>query len=123
MEQLDEDDDENLYNIFKQIFEVNLHLPLLATIVVLTVAIGDGLAEPVGIYLGKKKYVVPSWNMKNRYIRSYVGSACVYLFAILFLILKFLFFKRIAIQFNVEKEVFVKSSIFKSSILIIYLFA
>ena len=54
---------------------------------VLTVAIGDGLAEPVGTYLGKKKYVVPLWNLKNRYVRSYAGSACVYFFALLFLIL------------------------------------
>ena len=37
--------------------------------------------------LGKKKYVVPSWNLKHRYVRSYAGSACVYLCAILFLVL------------------------------------
>jgi len=59
----------------------------LASIVVLTVAIGDGLAEPVGTYLGKKKYVVPSWNLKNRYVRSYAGSACVFISAIVFLFL------------------------------------
>lgn len=74
-----------LITIFKQVFEVVVNAPDLAKIVVLTVAIGDGLAEPVGIYLGKKKYVVPSWNFKNRYVRSYAGSACVYLFALLFL--------------------------------------
>ena len=76
-----------IITIFKQVFETCLNLPLLATVVVLTVAIGDGLAEPVGTYLGKKKYVVPSWNMKNRYVRSYAGSACVYLAAVLFLVL------------------------------------
>ena len=76
-----------IITIFKQIFETYLNLPLLATVVVLTVAIGDGLAEPVGTYLGKKKYVVPSWNLKNRYVRSYAGSACVFICAILFLIL------------------------------------
>jgi hypothetical protein len=76
-----------IITVFKQIFETYLHFPLLATVVVLTVAIGDGLAEPVGTYLGKKKYVVPSWNLKNRYVRSYVGSACVYIAALLFLIL------------------------------------
>ena len=76
-----------IITIFKQIFEMSLHLPLLATVVVLTVAIGDGFAEPVGTYLGKKKYVVPSWNMKNRYVKSYAGSACVFLAALLFLIL------------------------------------
>ena len=76
-----------IITVFKQIFETYLGLPLLATIVVLTVGIGDGLAEPVGIYLGKKKYIVPSWNLKQRYVRSYAGSLCVYIFALLFIIL------------------------------------
>ena len=76
-----------IITVFKQIFETFLDLPLLASVVVLTVAIGDGFAEPVGTYLGKKKYVVPSWNLKNRYVRSYAGSACVYIAAVVFLIL------------------------------------
>ena len=76
-----------IITVFKQIFETCLDLPLLAMVVVLTVAIGDGFAEPVGTYLGKKKYVVPSWNMKNRYVRSYAGSACVFIAALVFLIL------------------------------------
>ena len=76
-----------IITVFKQIFETYLGLPLLATIVVLTVGIGDGFAEPVGIYLGKKKYIVPSWNLKQRYVRSYAGSLCVYIFALLFQIL------------------------------------
>ena len=76
-----------IITIFKQIFEMTLGLPLLASIVVLTVAIGDGFAEPVGTYLGKKKYVVPSWNLKNRYVRSYAGSACVFIAALLFLVI------------------------------------
>ena len=76
-----------IITVFKQIFEMYLNLPLLASVVVLTVAIGDGLAEPVGTYLGKKKYVVPSWNLKHRYVRSYAGSACVYIAAVAFLIL------------------------------------
>ncbi len=76
-----------IITVFKQIFETYLNLPLLASVVVLTVAIGDGFAEPVGTYLGKKKYVVPSWNLKHRYVRSYAGSACVYIAAVVFLIL------------------------------------
>ena len=76
-----------IITIFKQIFETYLNLSLLPAAVVLTVAIGDGLAEPVGTYLGKKKYIVPSWNFKHRYVRSYAGSACVYICAILFLLL------------------------------------
>ena len=35
-----------IITVFKQIFEIYLGLPLLATVVVLTVAIGDGFAEP-----------------------------------------------------------------------------
>ena len=76
-----------IITIFKQVFETYLNLPLLAAVVVFTVAIGDGLAEPVGTYLGKKKYIVPSWTLKNRYVRSYAGSACVYICALLFLLL------------------------------------
>ena len=76
-----------IITVFKQLFETYLNLPLLASIVVLTVAIGDGFAEPVGTYWGKKKYVVPSWNLKNRYVRSYAGSACVYISAVAFLII------------------------------------
>ena len=76
-----------IITVFKQVFEICLNLSLLPTVVVLTVAIGDGLAEPVGTYLGKKKYVVPSWNMKNRYVRSYAGSACVFISAVVFLLL------------------------------------
>lgn len=78
-----------LITVFKEVFETYLNMPLLTSIVVFTVAIGDGLAEPVGTYWGKKKYVVPSWNLKNRYVRSYAGSACVYLFALLFVALNY----------------------------------
>lgn len=71
----------------QQLFEELLHEPHLAIIIVLIVGIGDGLAEPVGIYLGKKKYVVPSWNMEKRYVRSYAGSACVYITSIISILL------------------------------------
>jgi hypothetical protein len=69
--------------VAQQVFEDLLHEHHLALIIVLIVGIGDGLAEPVGIHWGKKKYMVPSWNMKKRYIRSYVGSACVYITSII----------------------------------------
>ena len=64
---------------FQNIFEKVLNVPYLVMIVVLAVSIGDGLAEPVGKYLGKHKYTVPAWNFKRRYTRSYEGSACVFL--------------------------------------------
>ncbi|MGL6225545.1 MAG: hypothetical protein ACRC10_02850 [Thermoguttaceae bacterium] len=68
-----------LSTIFQQVFEDFLGEPKLALIIVLIIGFGDGFAEPVGVYLGKKKYTVPSWNMKTRYVRSYAGSACVFL--------------------------------------------
>ncbi len=73
-----------LGTVFQQVFEDFLKEPKMALIIVFIVGIGDGLAEPVGIYLGKKKYTVPSWNMKKRYVRSYAGSACVFLSSLLF---------------------------------------
>lgn len=64
---------------FQNLFEKVLNEPYLVMIVVIAVSIGDGLAEPVGMYLGKHKYTVPSWNFKRRYTRSYEGSLCVFL--------------------------------------------
>ena len=63
---------------FQNFFENKLHEPYLVMIIVLAVSIGDGLAEPIGKYLGKHKYTVPAWNFKRRYTRSYEGSACVF---------------------------------------------
>lgn len=46
--------------------------------------VGDGLAEPVGIYLGKHKYWVAGIGEDRRYQRSWEGSACVFLSSIVF---------------------------------------
>ncbi|MGA2403499.1 MAG: hypothetical protein ABSG91_17630 [Syntrophobacteraceae bacterium] len=64
--------------VFKQLFEY-IDEPDLGLIIVFIVGIGDGLAEPVGIHWGRKKYLAPSWGMNKRYIRTYVGSACVFI--------------------------------------------
>ena len=64
---------------FQYLFEKVLNEPYLVMIIVIAVGIGDGLAEPVGIYLGKHKYTVPAWNFKRTYTRSYEGSACVWI--------------------------------------------
>ena len=64
---------------FQNLFENVLHEPYLVMIIVIAVSIGDGLAEPVGKYLGKHKYTVPAWNFKRRYTRSIEGSACVFI--------------------------------------------
>ena len=64
---------------FQNLFEKVLNVPYLVMIIVIAVSIGDGLAEPVGMYFGKHKYTVPAWNFKRRYTRSFEGSACVFL--------------------------------------------
>lgn len=69
---------------FQQVFEDGLGMHKMALLIVLIVGIGDGLAEPVGIFLGKRKYTVPAWNMEKRYVRSYAGSACVFISALVF---------------------------------------
>ena len=68
---------------FQNLFEHVLDAPYLVMIIVIAVSIGDGLAEPVGKYLGKHKYTVPAWNFKRRYTRSFEGSACVFIATLL----------------------------------------
>jgi len=46
--------------------------------------IGDGLAEPVGIYFGKHKYWTTSCFGDRRYQRSLEGSACVFISSLIF---------------------------------------
>lgn len=48
----------------------------------LAVGLGDGLAEPVGKLFGKKKYEVGALFTQQRYVRTYVGSACVAFFTV-----------------------------------------
>lgn len=52
-------------------------------IAVLVAGIGDGLAEPVGVRFGKRKYRVKALFTERSYTRSLEGSACVFLSAIL----------------------------------------
>jgi len=46
--------------------------------------VGDGFAEPVGIYLGKHKYWTASCFGDRRYQRSFEGSACVFISSLVF---------------------------------------
>jgi len=84
-----------LGSIFIQLFQ-QLNEPELVLIIILIIGIGDGLAEPVGIYWGKRKYLAPSWFLDRRYIRSYAGSACVYLSGIIFILLFYSEFNTLA---------------------------
>ena len=56
----------------------------MAYIFIFITGIGDGLAEPVGIYLGTHKYWTASLGGGRKYQRSYEGSACVFISSILF---------------------------------------
>jgi len=67
--------------LFHQLYE-GMGFGNLALIIILIIGIGDGLAEPVGIYLGKHKYKVPAWFSSRSYFRSIEGSACVFLSSI-----------------------------------------
>ena len=59
----------------------------LVIIPILINAIGDGLAEPIGIKYGKHKYQVHAIFSKKKYVRSWEGSACVFITSILVLLL------------------------------------
>ncbi|MDP2224332.1 hypothetical protein [Nitrosomonas sp.] len=57
-------------------FESRDMLPLIMIIIIAN-GVGDGLAEPVGIRFGKRKYATYALFTKQKYVRSYMGSACV----------------------------------------------
>ena len=57
-------------------FESREMLPLVMIIIIAN-GVGDGLAEPVGIRFGKRKYTTYALFTKQKYVRSYIGSACV----------------------------------------------
>ncbi|CAH0480121.1 unnamed protein product [Peronospora belbahrii] len=56
----------------------------LTFILVFITGIGDGLAEPVGITWGRHKYKAYSCFSRNKYIRSWEGSACVFMSGLVF---------------------------------------
>lgn len=53
---------------------------MLALIMIIIIAngVGDGLAEPIGIRFGKRKYTTYALFTKEKYVRSYAGSSCVF---------------------------------------------
>ena len=58
-------------------FQSHDMLPLIMIIIIAN-GVGDGLAEPVGITFGKRKYTTYALFTNEKYVRSYVGSACVF---------------------------------------------
>ncbi len=59
-------------------FESHEMLPLIMIIIIAN-GVGDGLAEPVGIRFGKLKYTTYALFTRKKYVRSYIGSACVFI--------------------------------------------
>lgn len=56
---------------------------LLGLIPIIVIGLGDGLAEPVGIFYGKHKYKTTAIFSQKSFTRSYEGSACVFSFTML----------------------------------------
>jgi dolichol kinase len=52
-------------------------------IIILINAIGDGLAEPIGVTWGKHKYKTYALFTHTRFTRSYEGSSCIFITAII----------------------------------------
>ncbi len=63
-------------------FESHDLLPLIMIIIIAN-GVGDGLAEPVGIRYGKRKYTTYALFTRKKYVRSYIGSACVFITTLL----------------------------------------
>lgn len=61
-------------------------------IVILINGIGDGLAEPIGVRFGNHKYKTYALFTKNKYERSVEGSACIFITALITIILFSFFF-------------------------------
>ena len=45
--------------------------------------LGDGFAEPIGRIFGKHKYKATALFSKEKFTRSYEGSACVLIFTMI----------------------------------------
>lgn len=70
--------------LYKNIYMFTGHSEDLVYIFIYITGIGDGLAEPVGIWLGRHKYTTRSCFNPRKYTRSYEGSACVFLSGLIF---------------------------------------
>ena len=55
-------------------------------IAILVTGLGDGLAEPVGVYFGRHKYPVRLLFTSTQYFRSLEGSFCVWLVAFIVIV-------------------------------------
>jgi phytol kinase len=58
----------------------------------LVMAVGDGLAEPVGVAFGRHSYETVALNGGGRYRRTLEGSACVFITAVVVIMLAYPWF-------------------------------
>jgi len=84
---------------FKWLFAMSGQQDMVYIVVYIT-GLGDGFAEPVGIYLGRHKYWTTSCFGDRKYQRSWEGSACVFLSGVLFVSLFWYTFES-ALQFYI----------------------
>jgi len=83
----------HLLIFFKWLFSQTTQAGLVFVIVLIT-CIGDGLAEPIGVAIGKHKYSTTTCLSKRKYLRTLEGSACVFLCAMVFPALMYASFTR-----------------------------
>ncbi len=67
-------------------FSIN-NMEFLIFIPIFINAIGDGLAEPIGIRFGKHKYQTYALFSKKKYVRSIEGSSCVFITSLALIII------------------------------------
>lgn len=69
--------------VFLMVFVMDAHHYDFVLIPILINGIGDGLAEPVGIRFGRHTYRTRALFTKKTYVRSFEGSACVFITAVI----------------------------------------
>ena len=81
---------------FQHLFQ-SLAVTHLVFIFIFVTGIGDGLAEPIGVYFSSigqvHQYKVRSCTSSKKYVRSYEGSLCVLMSAHIFTALEYAYFK------------------------------
>ena len=76
-----------LVSILLSAYLMSIHRMELIFVVIIINGIGDGLAEPIGVRFGRHKYETYALFTKKKYTRSLEGSACVFITALITLIL------------------------------------
>ena len=81
-------------SILSVVFSIN-YIDELIYIPIFINAIGDGLAEPIGVRFGKHKYKTYALFSKKKYTRSIEGSLCVFITSLVLIIIYTFYFTNI----------------------------